>query len=360
MKLLLTFYNPSGGMETLNRIRGKALMEAGHEVHLLYTHDGNGFSNIRDIPTFVLKDPEAVKALVLREQYDAVVVCTDIFTLERIRQSGYRGRLIYEVQGLGTLETATSTITAFTALIRQHADGLLYPQTAHLQHLMRSRFPEIPQFCFDDPLDTENFGYSDYPPPPYPVMGWVGRIEANKNWREFIAIGERLMDFKPDLRMWMFGDAALFEAPEQEAFQHWLATSPRASRVIRHSNIPHSQMADYMSLIGDSGGFLCSTSILEGFGYAVAEAMLCRCPVLSTDSDGIRRFLVHDVTGKLYSRGDVEGAVQQALKLMDDRSLREGIRSRATRHIRSQFSRTVYVSNFQIMLHGMMGVTPKG
>lgn len=45
---------------------------------------------------------------------------------------------------------------------------------------------------------------------------------------------------------------------------------------------------------------------------------------------------------------------------MDDRSLREGIRSRATRHIRSQFSRTVYVSNFQIMLHGMMGVTPKG
>ncbi|MFJ7991866.1 hypothetical protein ACIQY5_06635 [Peribacillus frigoritolerans] len=33
-----------------------------------------------------------------------------------------------------------------------------------------------------------------------------------------------------------------------------------------YSKVPNERMADYFSMIGDSGGFLCSTSKVEGFG----------------------------------------------------------------------------------------------
>lgn len=40
MKVLFTFFNPSGGMETLNRVRCAALTARGIECHMLYTHNG--------------------------------------------------------------------------------------------------------------------------------------------------------------------------------------------------------------------------------------------------------------------------------------------------------------------------------
>lgn len=105
-----------------------------------------------------------------------------------------------------------------------------------------------------------------------------------------------------------------------------------------------------MSIIGDSGGLLLSTSILEGFGYAVAEAMLCRCPVLTTDSDGIRRLVIHNYTGKIYQRGQLDEAVNAALSLMHDPLLREEIRGNGERHIQTNLSSELYADRFLQMI----------
>lgn len=346
-------------METLNRIRGQALTAAGHEVHLLYTSGGEGRKNVRDLPVHILSDPAEIGQHALAGGYDVIVVCTDIWTMEIIRQAGYRGRIVYEVQGLGRIEEARQTMAAFSESIRRDADALLFPRTEHLGALMKQHLPDLPKFSFDNPLDTSGFRYFAYPPKPYPIVGWIGRITANKNWREFIAIGERLLDANPSIYLWMFGDATLYEQPEQEAFELWLAASPHAGRLIRHSNIPHQQMADYLSLIGDSGGLLCSTSHLEGFGYAVAEAMLCRCPVLSSDSDGIRRFVQPEVTGKLYPVGQIDVAVRKAQELMGDRKRRERMRERGEAHIRALFSKEEYAKRFGSMLGKLMAAPPR-
>ncbi|WP_438432085.1 glycosyltransferase family 4 protein [Gorillibacterium sp. sgz500922] len=350
MKILFTFYNPSGGMETLNRIRSKALNQAGHECHLLYTVDGKGRRNIKGIRTFVIGNDSGIRGLIERERYDLVVVCTDVHLLEKVGASDFDGKLIYEVQGLGTLETAKTILASFAGRIRAYADGLLYPDTNHLKELMSSMFADIPQFCFDDPLDTEHFGYEAYPPKPYPILGWVGRLEKNKNWREFLQIGAGLLRHYPQLYLWMFDDDTLSEPGEKDAFEQMIRELSLQGRLIRHSNTPHELMADYFSLIGDSGGLLCSTSIMEGFGYAVAEAMLCLCPVLATDSDGIRRMLRHNVTGKFYERGDIGKAVGEARELMQNRRLRTNIVNAAEKRIREQFSASRYVKNFARLL----------
>ncbi|MDI4648115.1 glycosyltransferase family 4 protein [Cohnella hashimotonis] len=350
MKILFTFYNPSGGMETLNRVRSRALMRAGHECHLLYTHDGQGRKNISGIKTFITGNDYLIERLIERENYDVIVVCTDIFLLEKIRNWDYEGKVIFEIQGLGTYETARAILQDFAARVQVYADALLYPKTDHLIELMRELFPRLPQFCFDDPLDAEQFGYESYPKKPFPIVGWVGRLEKNKNWQEYLLIGNNLRGYYPDLQLWMFDDDTLSEPPEKALFEQTLRYLGLKDRLVRHSNIPHEQMSDYMSIIGDSGGFLCSTSIMEGFGYAVAEAMLCRCPVLSTDSDGVRRFIRHDKTGKFYRRGDIAHATAEALSLMRDHSRRAAIVEAADQHIRTQFSPQLYTKQFTKMM----------
>lgn len=354
MKVLFTFYNPSGGMQTLNRVRCHALSLRGMECQLLYTHYGKGQQNIRNIQTHITVTDDEIRDLLAREAFDLIVVCTDIYLAEKIRGFGYNGPLVFEVQGLGTLNEAEQVIDNFSERIHRLIDALLYPETVHLQTLLKSRFPSIPQYCFDDPVDCVNFEYSDYPAKQYPIIGWVGRIQANKNWREFLQIGQRLLAIHPELYLWMFQDDTLFEPEQKESFDQFVAQTGISSRLISYSNIPHEQMADYMSMIGDSGGLLLSTSILEGFGYAVAEAMLCRCPVLTTDSDGIRRLVIHNKTGKIYKRGHLNEAVNAALSLMHDPCLRAEIRGNAESHIRTNLSSELYADRFLQMVQQVM------
>ena len=180
MKVLFTFFNPSGGMETLNRIRCKALNQTKVECHLLYTVDGEGRRNIKDIRTYVTSDEAAIKRLLDRERYDAIVVCTDVNLLVLMRKLGYAGRLIFEIQGLGTMNTASAVLKDISARVLEAADAVLYPLTSHLERLMAEHLPGIPHYSFDDPLDTKDFGYAYYPPKPYPIFGWIGRIKGKQ------------------------------------------------------------------------------------------------------------------------------------------------------------------------------------
>ncbi|GAE06552.1 hypothetical protein JCM10914_2717 [Paenibacillus sp. JCM 10914] len=237
-------------------------------------------------------------------------------------------------------------------LIHEHVDAILYPQNQQLRELMNANYPKIIQYSFDDPLDWEHFGYSEYPPRPFPIIGWVGRIQRNKNWHDFLLLGQALIGIFPGLYLWLFEDDTMSDPTEIEKLNQLLATNPLLhARLIRYSNIPHELMADYLSIIGDSGGFLLSTSVQEGFGYAVAEAMLCRCPVLSTDSGGVRRFINHNKTGKFYAHGNIVEATLEAISLMTDTKLRNKLIVHAEAHIKGRFSTDVYANRFINMIN---------
>lgn len=341
MKFLFSFYMPSGGMGTLNKIRTAALTKHGHDCRLLYTCVGEDVS------------VEALKRLFQKEEFDTVVVSSDYVFLQKIREAGYQGPLIYEVQGYGPPEEGKRVIVQADSYIREYADAVLYPRTSHLAKLFQSHLPELAQYSFDNPQDSLQMRYHQYPPRKFPVIGWVGRIEYNKNWAELLELIRRLIPDYPNLYVWMFGDQGLDNEWELQQFEAKVEAYGLTSRVIRYSNVPYALMADYFSIIGDSGGFLCSTSLLEGFGYAVGEAMLCRCPVLSSSSDGVTRMVKHKKTGMLYRSGDVDGAVEAAKRLMNDRLFRQRIRRAGALHIRKQFQPEQYAANFIGMVQKM-------
>lgn len=354
MNILFAFYIPSGGVETLNRLRSNALQKLGHTCHCLYLNGGSGLQNCHDTPVFVTNNDIEIKQMLDRNSYDVIVVTSAYRLLAKFRVMGFRGKLIYEVQGLGSFSQARTTLTEANHNILTYTDGLLNPNTPHIKQLFSEFFPQVPQFNFNNCLDMEAFYYRPGLPPPSPVAAWVGRIEDNKNWSEFLYICEEIIRlYVPKLRIWMFEDPLLSEPAERAKFEELKKQLKLTDRILNLKNIPHDKMPEYFSLIADSGGFLCCTSKVEGAPYSVIEAMSCRCPVLTTDSDGVRSSILHNQTGKYYTAGHIREAVDQVVDLMDNLTLRSAICLQAEQHVRTQFSPESYCNNFLIMVRSL-------
>ncbi|MFF2910978.1 glycosyltransferase family 4 protein [Paenibacillus sp. NPDC057934] len=351
MKVLFTFYVPSGGVETLNKLRCESLQRSGIECHLLYLMPGSGEDNGAAFPTFIGSTDEEITKIIKSNYYDAIVVTSDIFLLERLRMLGYRGILIYEAQGLGKRNEAKELITVAVPYLQSFCNAILIPPTDHLMELFMQICPWMRRFIIPNIVDVHTFNHIPNDPPADPVLAWVGRLESNKNWREYLEIAYRLRSHKPNLHLWMFHDPSLAGVGESEKFETMLQLLGLQDRLSVFTNIPNGTMPVYFSSIVNSGGLLLSTSITEGFGYAVAEAICCTCPVLSTDSDGVRSFIVHNQTGKFYPLGDIDTAVTEALELMDDDKLRSRIRKQGRDHMVTSFGSGQYSHSFREMLN---------
>lgn len=200
-------------------------------------------------------------------------------------------------------------------------------------------------------MDVQGFRYIPAEAPVDPVIAWVGRLEPNKNWSEYLKIAHHIRKAKPNLHLWMFHDPGLASDDQKAAFNEELHALGLNDRLNVFTNMPNQTMPVCYSSIAASGGFLLSSSVTEGFGYAVAEAVCCSCPVLSTDSDGVRSFITHNITGKFYPLGNVEAAVNEGLDLMNNIPLREAICYQGRQHMVTHFGFDQYAHSFREMMN---------
>lgn len=351
MKVLFTFYVPSGGVETLNKLRCESLQRSGIECHVLYLMPGSASQNTMSFPVYIASRDEDIRAVLDSHHFDAIIVTSDYLLLERLRGLGYNGILIYESQGLGKRSHAQDLITDAVPYLRSYCNAVLIPPTDHLLELFISICPWLHRYVIPNIVDVKTFRMIPGEPPCDPVIAWVGRLESNKNWSEYLKIAHHIRKSKPNLHLWMFHDPGLATEEQKQLFNEELHALGLNDRLIVFTNIPNQVMPMYYSSIASSGGLLLSTSITEGFGYAVAEAICCTCPVLSTDSDGVRSFIVHNLTGKFYPLGNVEMAVKEGLELMDNTDLREFIRTQGRLHMISRFGSEQYAHSFREMMN---------
>lgn len=351
MKFLFVHYIPSGGVDSLNRHRCKALRTYGHEGHCLYYAPGSGYQNITDTPTFITNEDSEIHYILMNGEYNAIVVTTDYGSFPRFRNLGYSGKLILEIQGYGPQSVARSELTNGIACIENYASALLNPKTAHIDALFAELFPQIPRFNFNNPFDSKAFTYQRIQKFNHPILGWIGRIEDNKNWREFLEIGNMLIKhYNEDIRLWMFEDPNLSSEIERRAFMDLVESLELGPYLSIFPNVANTDMANYYSIIGDSGGMLCLTSKEEGGPYCVLEAMSCRCPILTSRKDGILSTIYHNNTGKIYSLGNVTEAFIEAVDLMQDTAKRENIRTNAQAHVQAGFTLEQYAHYFISMV----------
>ncbi|BBI35003.1 glycosyltransferase family 4 protein [Cohnella abietis] len=359
MKVLFVFILPSGGVDTLNRLRYKALLPVGIFSHFLYFQRGSGSSSLPpEVPVFYASDPLAIQHILNFYSFDVIVVTSFFIQVPLFRQLGFTKPILFEIQGFGLQENARHNLIEAQPYLNDNVNAIIYPKTPHIGALLQELYTHKPKFAFSNPFDPDSF-VSPLPAPlsSYPPLAWIGRLEDNKNWRDFLRIGAEVIKLIPSVRLWMFSDPELALPGETEELFQWSIGLGLTTRITHFYNVPHDQMPSHYEQIALSGGVLCMTSKAEGAPYVALEALNCGCPIVTSDSDGVKSAIIDEVTGLYYDHGDIVGAAEQIVRLMTTEKLRRNLVNAGKKHVRSDFSMEKYAYQFSDMLIAV-GVHP--
>jgi len=354
MEIWFMFVVPSGGMHTLNCERIPALTKAGIRCRLIYFQQGIGSTqSVMPCPVHYANKPEEFKELLRQHPPSAIVVSSWYMQVGTLREIGYAGPIIFEIQGLGLPHKAREEMSNMYGFIQPHATAVLHPGSPLITGLLSVMLPHKVSYVIPNPINADVFHYRSKPlnhKLPM-VLIWIGRVEPNKNWSEFLLIAHELVKRGENPELWMFEDPTLSEPKDRLAMSSAIHALGLLNRVRLLPNVPRMQMAEYFSAAADSGGALLMTSLSEGAPYAALEAMICRCPIVTSDNDGIRTMVDNGVHGIYYNLGDIAGAANAVQNLRHDTNLRSAIVSQAEQRVRSEFQPARYAAAFRIMLN---------
>ncbi|MGC0417669.1 glycosyltransferase family 4 protein [Embleya sp. AB8] len=96
----------------------------------------------------------------------------------------------------------------------------------------------------------------------------------------------------------------------------------------------------------DAADLFLSTSHYEGFGLAVAEAMMAGVPVVGTAVGGVTDVVADGVTGRLLRAGDRGGLVAACRELLTDRALRARMGATSRERVLARFTRRHMLDGF--------------
>lgn len=143
-------------------------------------------------------------------------------------------------------------------------------------------------------------------------VSWIGRLEnTQKNYLDFLRILKLLPSEYYGLVMFSYENT-----PERlERFLGDAAMLGVLERVQIYSNVPQTEVAAVHRGVRDAGGVFCSTALSESFGYAVLEAGLCGCPVVSYD---VGPLSAHEVGGVHFTAvGDLRETAEEIRRVCE-------------------------------------------
>jgi glycosyltransferase involved in cell wall biosynthesis len=141
-------------------------------------------------------------------------------------------------------------------------------------------------------------------PPDDPVVGMVGRLEPQKAPLDFVRMAARVASLRPGTRFVVVGDG------EQEADMRLLAQSLGVEVLFTGFRGDAARLASAFDV------FVVS-SLYEGVGRSVTEALASGRPVVATAVDGVVDVVAHGATGLLAAPRDPGGLAVRVVWLLD-------------------------------------------
>lgn len=129
------------------------------------------------------------------------------------------------------------------------------------------------------------------PDPAQPVILFVGRLVPEKDMALWCTTARLIRERFPAARFWIVG-----EGPERAVVERELAGFGDCARLFGAVNY-----GDLPALYAKASLFLF-TSVFEGLGRVVVEAMMAGLPVISTDIVGPQDLIEDERTGRLVAR----------------------------------------------------------
>lgn len=171
-----------------------------------------------------------------------------------------------------------------------------------------------------------------------PIVGWVGRFEPVKGPEFFLELCHLLKTrYHKELRALMVGDGALMTNIRERAIQLGLEDFLLISG-FRQNIVPVFMGID----------ILVVTSINEGFGLVILEAMAAGKPVIAHGVGGIPELITDGETGFLVDPGDTEAIYERLTRLLDNIQLSQAM-GQAAKKRAAAFSMKTMADRFDLI-----------
>ena len=160
--------------------------------------------------------------------------------------------------------------------------------------------------------------------PTFPIVGTVGRLSTQKSPIDFVEAAKIVLRQHPDAQFLIVGDGPL-EVETQKA----IGTESRIRMIGFQENIP-----EILSLLD----IFALSSLWEGLGRALTEAMIMSRPVAVTSVGGVPELVIHKETGLLSAPGDPAELADNIVWLLDHPQEAQMMGKRARQKVFSDFS----------------------
>jgi glycosyltransferase involved in cell wall biosynthesis len=168
------------------------------------------------------------------------------------------------------------------------------------------------------------------------ILGNAGRLTAQKGQEHLIRIASLLKKRKVDFTLFIAGTGEL----EQQL-----------NSLIDEYDV--RQEVILTGFINDMDGFMNAidiflfTSIWEGFGYVIIEAMVKSKPVIAFDITSNPEIITADKTGYLISFPDLEQFAERTIQLINDPLLRKSMGGAGKQSVFDRFNLNDRISQFE-------------
>jgi glycosyltransferase involved in cell wall biosynthesis len=143
---------------------------------------------------------------------------------------------------------------------------------------------------------------------------FVGRLAEEKNLLTWLRIAELVADEMPEAIFEIVGDGDLRKSLEVLVDRKGFGKKVKFRGFVDYYQLPEIYRSASVFLI---------TSLYEGFGRVVAEALANRVPVVAAHITGVEDIVVHGRSGFLHPPFDVSGMAKSVIALLRNPSMAE-------------------------------------
>jgi glycosyltransferase involved in cell wall biosynthesis len=160
-----------------------------------------------------------------------------------------------------------------------------------------------------------------------PLVGNIAALAPHKGQRYLVEAAVEVLRHEPDARFIIAGEGELRESLAQQ---------------IRHQHLDKHVMltgfrTDPLSVLKALDIFVMS-SVTEGLGTSLLDAMACGKPIVATRAGGIPEVVADEETGILVPPRDAHAMAGAILRLLGDKSLRDRMGAAGLARVRANFT----------------------
>jgi len=171
------------------------------------------------------------------------------------------------------------------------------------------------------------------------IIGNVGRLVKQKGQKYLIDLAIRLKNKTSNFKILIAGEGKM---------------ETELTNLVSKNKL--EEQFKFVGFVNDMKGFMKSidifvlTSIWEGFGYVLVEAMASQVPIVAFEISSNPEIVEHNLTGYLVPSFDMKAMTEKVAQLIDDEQLRLNIGREGRKRVEKHFSFESTQQNFEKLL----------